>query len=445
MKAHENLSSWGNLSPIENALIYRPERAAAIKPILEEENKRTILALGNMRSYGDVCQNKNGAHIRMRRLNRVINFDKQTGIITAESGMTIAELTDFAISKKFLPPVVPGTGFCTLGGALGNDIHGKNHENSGTFSDHVLAFDLMSSCGEIKTITYDTHPDVFCATAGGLGLTGIILSVTIQLKRAESGTLKVKRQQKENLSALLEGLAMDEDDYSVAWIDALASGSSLGRGVLETAHSVGIEVPYDKAEPSSVPFMMPSFALNKYTVKLFNHLYYNRAEACNRETFEDFRQFSFPLDSILHWNRLYGKKGFYQFQCVLPENNAEEALRKILEKTSSSGSASFLAVLKKMGPQGKGLLSFPKAGYTLALDFPNRKNTISLLKELEHITLKADGRIYMAKDAMISPETFDTMYPNKQKFLDIVQNIDPSGRMASDAARRLNLVHKDNQ
>ena len=251
----------------------------------------------------------------------------------------------------------------------------------------------------------------------------------------------MKRQQKENLSELLEALSLLQDDYSVAWIDALAGGNSLGRGILETAHSVGIEVPYDTPEPSSVPFMMPSFALNKYSVKLFNHFYYNRAEACNRETFEDFRHFSFPLDSLLHWNRLYGKKGFYQFQCVLPENTAETALRKILEKTSSSGSASFLAVLKKMGAEGKGLLSFPKAGYTLALDFPNKKNIMTLLKELEEITLKAEGRIYMAKDAMISPETFDKMYPNKNKFMDILKNIDPEGRMASDAARRLHLIH----
>lgn len=442
MKAHETLSSWGNLSPVENALIYRPERPASIEYIFNEEQKKTILALGNMRSYGDVCQNKNGAHIRMRRLNRVIHFDKESGIVTAESGMTIMELTDFAISKRFLPPVVPGTGFCTLGGALGNDVHGKNHENSGTFSNHVLAFDLMLPNGEIQNVTPESNADLFNATAGGIGLTGIILSVTLQLKRTESGTLKVKRQQKENLSQLLEGLSMQKDDYSVAWIDALASGDNLGRGVLETAHSVGIEVPYDPPEPSSIPFMMPSFALNKYSVKIFNHLYYNRAEACNRETFEDFRNFSFPLDGILNWNRLYGKKGFYQFQCVLPEHNAEAALRHILEKTSSSGSASFLAVLKKMGPEGNGLLSFPKAGYTLALDFPNKKNVITLLKELEDITLKAEGRIYMAKDALISAETFDKMYPNKEKFMDILKKIDPEGRMASDAARRLNLVHR---
>ncbi|MEM6602596.1 MAG: FAD-binding oxidoreductase [Pseudomonadota bacterium] len=439
MKARERVAGWGNVIASEDAVVYRPERFASAKQIIEECADKTYLPVGNLRSYGDVCVNGSGAHVRMRRLNRILNFDKETKIVTVEAGLTMSELSDFAISKKCLPPVVPGTGFCTVGGAIGNDIHGKNHENSGTFTDHVVAFDLLTADGKVQTVTPESDPKLFYATAGGLGLTGVILSVSLKLKKAESGTLKVKRQQMPNLTALMDGLSQIKDDYSVAWIDALADGQSLGRGVLETAHSVGIEVPYDAPEPTSVPFYMPSFLLNKYSVKLFNYFYYNRAEACDRETFEDYRRFCFPLDAIKHWNRLYGKKGFYQFQCVLPEETAEKTLRAILKRCSKSGAASFLAVLKKFGAEGKGMLSFPRPGFTLALDFPNKKGVVAMLKEFEAMTIAAGGRVYLAKDALMSPESFEKMYPHKNEFLEVVSRVNPEALFTSNAAKRLRL------
>ena len=439
MKAQETISGWGNIVKAENTVVYRPERIVSVEDALRESHNKTLLAIGAGRSYGDVGVNMSGVHVKMERLNRVLYFDDDTSLITVEAGVTIAEITDFAILKQHLPPVVPGTGFCTIGGALANDVHGKNHENAGSFSKYVLSFDLLLPSGQITHITRDNNEKLFKATVGGIGLTGIILTVTLKLHRSVSPALKVKRQQFKNLQNLLQGLSDIKDTYSVAWIDGAASGKYLGRGVLETAHSIGIEIPYEKSTPSKVPFYLPSFVLNRYSVKLFNSYYYHRAESCNRETFEDFRNFSFPLDALHDWNKIYGKKGFYQFQCVIPEETAEKTLHILLRKASMSGSASFLAVLKKMGKEGEGYLSFAKSGFTLALDFPNKQGVKPLLKEFEEIVLEAGGRIYLAKDALLSAENFEKMYPHKAEFLKILESIDPHHFMNSVAAKRLGI------
>ena len=437
----KNLASWGNLM-LDSADVLRPDTKKNILDILNEKDlqKQCFLPVGNMRSYGDVCLNQGGVHIQMTQMNHITHFDEKNLIVTAGAGMTIAELTDFAISRKALPPVVPGTGFCTLGGALANDIHGKNHEQSGTFSAHVTAFDLMRASGEILTVTPQNNPDLFHATAGGLGLTGVILTVSVRLKPAQTPILKVKREQCKNLGHLMDKLRTKTDEYSVAWIDTLSTGQSLGRGVLETAHSVNLDIPYHKPDLAKIPFSMPSWVLNRYTVKMFNHYYYNRASACNRETFEDFRQFSFPLDGILHWNRLYGKQGFFQFQCVLPDDTAHKTLHHILTRCTQAGLSSFLAVLKKMGQQGNGLLSFPMAGFTLALDFPNKMGAIPLIKEFERLVTASGGRVYMAKDALLSDKHFAQMYPKKAEFLKIVQSVNPNMSFTSNAAKRVGLA-----
>lgn len=439
MKAQETISGWGNIVKAENAVVYRPERLVSVEDALKESHGKTLLAIGAGRSYGDVGVNPSGVHIKMERLNRILYFDDETSLITVEAGVTIAEITDFAILKKHLPPVVPGTGFCTVGGALANDVHGKNHETSGSFSHYVVSFDLLLPSGQITHITRENNEKLFKATVGGIGLTGIILTVTLRLQKSVSPALKVKRQQFKNLQSLIQGVSDVKDTYSVAWIDATASGKYLGRGVLETAHSIGIEIPYEKSSPTTFPFYLPSFVLNRYSVKLFNNYYYNRAEACNRETFEDFRHFSFPLDGLYDWNKMYGKKGFYQFQCVLPEDTAEKTLHILLRKASLSGSASFLAVLKKMGPEGEGYLSFAKSGFTLALDFLNKQGVKPLLKEFEEIVLEAGGRIYLAKDVLLSSENFEKMYPHKAEFLNVLNSIDPHHFMDSVAARRLGI------
>lgn len=439
MKFSETISSWGNLTPVKSGIVYRPERFAQMNSILESIDEKTFIPTGNLRSYGDVCLNSDGAHLSMKRLNRILEFDKEKGIVTAEAGTKLIDLIDFSVRHGFLPLVAPGTGFCTLGGALGNDVHGKNHEQYGSFSQYVLSFTLLTSDHVIHHVSPEAMPDLFYATMGGIGLTGVILTVTLQLQKVESPTLRVKRQRMSSLSNLMDGLQTIKDDYSVAWIDSLARGKFLGRGILETAHLTTIEIPYNPPAPFKVPFMLPSFVLNKYSVRLFNHFYYNRSAADGREVYEDFRTFSFPLDGILAWNKLYGRRGFYQFQCVLPEDSAETHIRQMLRLTSKSGLSSFLAVLKKLGPQGKGLLSFPQPGYTLAMDFAAKPKTVTLLKELEEITLSAGGRVYLAKDHILSENNFDKMYPNKQKFLDIVKEYNPNMRLSSDCSRRLGL------
>lgn len=429
------LSSWGNTCPETHAKLYEAERLDVLQDFVINNPALSMLPIGNLRSYGDVCLSHQAVHLSMRWLNHVLDFDKENLIVTVRAGMLMRELTDFAIRQKALPCVVPGTGFATVGGAFANDIHGKNHEKQGCFSKAVIGLELMDKQGITTYITPQSHPDLFWATAGGLGLTGIIISLTVKLMPMASPTLKVTRKQCKNLADMMDKFQHVEADYSVAWIDTLATGDALGRGVLETAVPAGVEIMYDTPETSSVPFFLPSFCLNKYSVKLFNHFYYHRS-AANRQGFEDYRTFSYPLDAIYHWNRIYGRRGFYQFQCVIPENdNSYVIFEEILEKCAAAGFSSFLAVLKKMGDQGEGWLSFPMKGYTLAMDFSHKTGVIPLLKEFEHLVLKNGGRIYCAKDALLSKEHFWQMYPKAQAFKELIAG----NGFTSNAGVRLGL------
>ena len=416
--------------------IARPERQSALA---DGFAARPAPAIGNCRSYGDACLNSDGGAIDMTRLDKLLSFDAETGVIEVEAGLTIGELARIMAPRGWLPMVMPGTGFATIGGAIAHDVHGKNHHGVGSFGQHVLALTLMSQ-GKTRTITPGKNAKLFRATIGGLGQTGVITSAKLQLHRCKGDIVAVTERRVENLDAFLALLDGSEATYSVGWIDATAKGADLGRGILEEAETGAGLVPAPKPS-KSVPFNAPGFALSPAIVRLFNALYYRRVPKAGRTVVKPIAEFFFPLDRIHNWNRLYGKAGFHQFQCVVPLDKAD-AIREMLARISDAGIASPLAVLKRMGPGRGGYMSFPREGYTLAVDFRNRRGAETLIKMLEDITAEAGGRIYLAKDSLSSSARVRNMYPEHQTWADEVKKADPEGAMSTNLVRRLALRDK---
>jgi decaprenylphospho-beta-D-ribofuranose 2-oxidase len=316
----------------------------------------------------------------------------------------------------------------------------------GSFGDHLAWVDLLLPSGETRRVTPEADPQLFQATVGGLGLTGLIVGVGLRMMRVPSPTVRVRERRCCDLDAFLAALAeaRARATYSVGWIDGVAKGSALGRGILEEAEpepSAGATAQPRRAW--RVPLDFPGFVLNGATVALFNAAYYRRVPAVGRERIAGYRRFLYPLDSLSDWNRIYGAGGFYQFQCVLPDESAPRGLQRMLEEVASSGRASFLAVLKTLGGEGRGFLSFPMRGHTLALDFPRRPGVEELLARLERLTLDHGGRIYLAKDAALSPEGFRAMYPRLLELRAVLERVDPERRMNSDMARRLAIREGD--
>jgi decaprenylphospho-beta-D-ribofuranose 2-oxidase len=444
------LSGWGR-APVATVEACRPERRAEVPRVLGEGG-RTLIPFGAGRSYGDAALNDGGGVIRTERLDRFLDFDRGTGLLVSEPGVTFRDLLDVFLPRGFFAPVSPGTSFATLGGAVANDVHGKNHESAGGFGDHVAWLDLALPSGEVVRVSPDRDPELFRATVGGVGLTGCVVALALRLARVPSGRVRVRERRIPDLDAFLaafEGVRHSAT-FSVGWVDALASGPALGRGILETAE---FEPPAEDGgdrgrggeagEPAprriGLPFALPGALLNRRTVGLFNRLYHARVPEGGRERVLPLGAFLYPLDAIEGWNRLYGPSGFHQFQCALPDAQAPRGLRALLETISAAGSASFLAVLKTLGGEGAGHLSFPLRGYTLALDFPVRPGTRELLGRLERIALEHGGRVYLAKDACLSPQAFRRMYPRLDAFREVLRRVDPGRRMMSDLARRLDL------
>ncbi len=424
-------SGWGRVHKAEGRLA-RPERARHLTQLSKET---PAPAIGMCRSYGDACLNDNGDAILMTRLDRILGFDPDTGVLEVEAGAQIGEIAKLFAPKGWLPAVMPGTGFATVGGCIANDVHGKNHHQVGSFGQHVLSLTLLQN-GSSKTVT-PKNKGLFMATVGGLGQTGVIQSAKIQLLPCNGDVITVTERRMDDLESFLEALDGSRSTYSVGWIDATARGKSLGRGILEEAETAYGLVP-TKPKARSVPFDAPGFALAAPIVRAFNGAYFRRIPDSGQTRVKPIGDFFFPLDKINNWNKLYGKRGFHQFQCVLPENQ-RDTLRSMLEKIANSGLASPLAVLKRMGPGHAGYLSFPMEGYTLAVDFPNKGRAGALLAELEEMTAKAGGRIYFAKDATAKPETVRRMYPELKKWAAIADKADPDGHLETDLTRRLML------
>jgi decaprenylphospho-beta-D-ribofuranose 2-oxidase len=432
------LSGWGRALSAK-ARAWRPERVSGVEQAVRTARGDGVIAYAGGRSYGDAPLNGGGDVILTGRLDRIVSADWTTGSVVCEPGVTIGDLMRVALRHGHAVSVTPGTGFATVGGCIANDVHGKNHDRHGSFGDHVDWIDLTLPGGETRRIAPDGDPELFAATVGGIGLTGIIVAAGLKLRRVESNAVLMKETPARNLD---DFLAMQEDardrhTYVVGWIDATARGRALGRGILETADDSESAVEARSRSGRRMPVEMPGFAMNRLSVSMFNALYYHRVPRRGRERHAALTRFLYPLDSIEDWNLLYGKRGFYQFQCVLPDAEAPAGLRKLMEAISAAGTGSFLAVLKTLGGAGRGHLSFPMRGYTLALDFPAKPGVTELLGRLEHITLDHGGRIYLAKDAAMTPDSFAAMYPRLGEFRAVLDRIDPGRVMDSDMARRL--------
>jgi FAD/FMN-containing dehydrogenase len=388
-----------------------------------------MLPVGAGRSYGDVCLLENGTLLKTRGMDRLLHFDPQTGVLRCEAGVTLAEILDFAVPRGFFLPVTPGTKYVTVGGAIANDIHGKNHHVAGTFGCHVLRFELVRSDGTRFVCSPTENEDWFAATVGGMGLTGLISWAEIRLRPIVSRKIQYKGTKFVGIDEFVAlSKASTHVEYTVSWIDCVATGNNFARGIfMQGDHSEQPEPLKRSKEPwLLLPLDVPEFALNKYSIGLFNTLYYNKQFGKEKTGLVDYEPFFYPLDSLLHWNRMYGKSGLLQFQCVLPwEADQQMGIVKILKAITASGLASFLAVIKVFGDvPSPGILSFPAPGITLALDFPIRAEiSFDLLDRLARITQEHGGRMYPAKDARMTAEQFQAFYPQWQAF---ARYIDPA-------------------
>ncbi|MDQ2092044.1 FAD-binding oxidoreductase [Marimonas arenosa] len=425
----DTYSGWGRALSADGDLA-RPERISALKGLPPTP------AFGARRSYGDACLNSDGRAIDMTRLDRILSFDPESGEVEAEAGVAVGELARIFAPQGWIPTVMPGTGFATVGGAIGMDVHGKNHHRDGAFGNHVKAIRLIHQ-GKAKTITPEKNAMLFKATLGGLGQTGLIVSARLQMTPIPGLAMKVRESRAGDLDEHLALLDASDAPYTVGWIDATAKGDALGRGIVEEGEHSG-DLPPRDGKAKTVPADAPRFALSKPVVKAFNARYYNRIPEEGRTRLRTMSDFFFPLDRVLNWNRLYGKHGFHQFQCVVP-TDAVETLRGMIDSVARSGLASPLAVLKRLGSQSAGFLSFPMEGYTLAVDFPNRARAQGLIRSLGEQTAQAGGRIYLAKDSLADGATIKAMYPDWTKWQAEADKADPERLLETDLIRRLDL------
>ena len=397
------------------------------------ETSKSMLPYGMGRSYGDSCLNDKGILLHCRNLDRLIAFDASTGIVRCEAGVTLETLLNFSVPHGWFLPVTPGTKFVTIGGAIANDVHGKNHNTVGTFGCHVRELELLRSDGSRTRCSRDNNPDLFCSTVAGLGLTGFITQAELQLIPVTNAFIQEESIQCDNLDDMM-ALFQESDgkyQYTVSWIDCLASGSQLGRGIFTRGnHCTDTHLPklHTPRKTLAVPFVFPPNCLNSLSVNAFNQLYFRKldllkAHGTRKATRMDYDRFFYPLDAIHNWNRLYGPNGFIQYQCVLVDN-ALDGMKELLRIIARSGQPSPLNVLKDFGDiPSPGLLSFPRKGLTLALDFPNRgEKTLRLCNELDAVVQQCKGALYPAKDSRMSPAMFTASFPQLDTFR---QHIDP--------------------
>jgi FAD/FMN-containing dehydrogenase len=406
--------SWGRIKPHNYKQLYHPNSYNLELP----KNNLNNLVFGNGRSYGDIAYNNNGLLIVNRQLNHFIEFDRQNGILTAESGVTLYEILNLITGSGWFLAITPGTQFITLGGAIANDVHGKNHHKYGSFGNFVKEFELVRSDGQILNCSPNSNQEFFYATIAGLGLTGWITKVKIQLIPIQTQLINntsIKFNNLEEYFQLNTELA-NKNTYTVAWVDCLSS--NIGRGIYYSGEHVEYNDNYINKNKRTINYVFKqNFSLiNNLSLKIFNFLYYNKKI---NNHISHYQSFFYPLDSINNWNRIYGKKGFYQYQCVIPTGNDYIAIKEILKHIKKSNQGSFLAVLKTFGNiHSGGLLSFPRMGTTLALDFPNIDDRVQkLFKILDKIVFESNGAIYPAKDALMSPYLFHSGYQNLEKFL----------------------------
>ncbi len=408
-----SLMSWGMYPKIKNR-VFRFDKVETLKEIVSED--ASFIPFGNGRSYGDSALNENIIYVRPH--DYFISFDEEQGLLHVQAGVLLSEILESFVPRGWFLKVTPGTKLITVGGAIASDVHGKNHHVEGCFSECVQEFNIMLADGEIVTCSKETTPELFKATCGGMGLTGVIVDAKIYLKKINSKFIEQTTIKTKNLKETFEAFEEYSDKpYSVAWIDCLAKGDQIGKCLLMVGDFKDDgKLDYQNSAKRTIPFNFPSFALNNLSVRVFNWLYYGKVKERVSKQRVDIDTFFYPLDAIGHWNRIYGKNGFTQYQFILPKERSYEGLEAILKTISDSGKGSFLAVLKLYGKANDNYLSFPIEGYSLALDFKIEKGLFELLDKLDEIVVEHEGRIYLTKDVRVSKETFEKGYPQIETF-----------------------------
>lgn len=439
------LSGWGNY-PVPQSQLLAPRSEAELQRLITDSP--SVIARGNGRAYGDSAVGV-PATLHMRHFNKMISFDAETGLLVAESGVLLGDIISAFLPRGWFPLVVPGTKFVTLGGAIAADVHGKNHHKDGSFRSGLDWVEVMGPEGTVRRCSAEENTELFNWTAGGMGLTGVILRAAIRLRRVPSAWIRQQTTPAANLDAAIEVFERSAAaTYSVAWIDCLAGGDNLGRSlVMLGEHAVLQDLSYDqaarpfaipRASNRTVPPVFPSFALNRYSVRAFNAAYYWAGARKAGRQITGYDSFFFPLDALLGWNRIYGRKGFAQFQCVLPLDSARAGLRALLKAISAAGQGSFLAVLKRLGAQDSAF-SFPMEGYTLALDFPVNRHSLQLMQDLDRITIAHGGRFYLAKDSRMSRDTLRAADPRAAEYAGMRQMSGLHPSFQSAQSQRLSL------
>ncbi|MFI9750751.1 FAD-binding protein [Streptomyces collinus] len=445
---HTTVTGWGRTAPT-GAWLIRPRTYEEAAAAVRDCGARGGIPRGLGRAYGDAAQNAGGSVLDMTALDRVHAIDADGGTVLCDAGVSLHRLMEVLLPLGWFVPVTPGTRYVTVGGAIGADIHGKNHHVSGSFARHVLALELLTADGEIRTVIPGTP--LFDATAGGMGLTGVILTATIRLQPVETSLMSVDTERATDLDDLMARLAATDHRYrySVAWIDLLARGAATGRAVLTRGDHAPLDalparlrrdpLAFRTSRLPATPAILPEGLLSRTTVGLFNELWYRKAPRARTGRLQRISGFFHPLDGVPHWNRVYGRGGFVQYQFVVGHGR-EDALRRIVRRISERRCPSFLAVLKRFGEADPGWLSFPVPGWTLALDIPAGLPGLgAFLDELDEEVAAAGGRVYLAKDARLRPELLAAMYPRLDDFRELRAELDPRGVFVSDLARRLSL------
>lgn len=431
------ISGWGKY-PVVDAVVHSPQSSRQIKQILRDSETH-LIPRGQGRSYGD--SSLSGNILSSQYFDHFLSFNEGTGLLRCSAGVTLQEILNVFVPKGWFLPVTPGTKYVSVGGAVASDVHGKNHHLDGSFCDHVTSLKVVTGPDSIVSCSRRNHADLFYATCSGMGLTGMITEVSLKLMPVNSAYLNSTTIKAKNLDEALELFETHQEQrYSVAWIDCLSTGKSLGRSLVSLANHAD-EGPLDAASPGKlvVPMDFPNFVLNKFSIQAFNTLYYHRVTRKESKSQEHFDPYFYPLDGIRDWNRMYGKNGFVQYQFVLPTGSGLPGMTEILETIAHSKRGSFLAVLKAFGKENKNYLSFPMEGYSLALDFKMDSGLFEFLDQLDEIVLKYGGRLYLTKDSRMSESMFKATYPNWEKLAEVRAKYDINPYFHSRQAQRLGI------
>lgn len=445
------LTGWGRTAPSVARVAYPTDEDQVIAAV-KQATDRGVIARGLGRSYGDPAQNAGGMVVDMNGLDRIHSIDADTGLAVLDAGVNLDQLMRAALPFGLWVPVLPGTRQVTIGGAIGSDIHGKNHHSAGSFGNHVRSMDLLTADGQVRTVTPDgPESDLFWATVGGMGLTGIILRATVALKHVESAYFVVDTDRTSTLDETLSLFADGSDenyDYSMAWFDSISTGDKLGRAVFSRGSLATVDqlpkklrahpLKFDAPQLLTLPNVFPNGLANKLTFRALGEAWYRKAPKRARGQIQNLTAFYHPLDLFGEWNRAYGPNGFLQYQFIVPFE-ADAELRRIVRRIADSGHVSFLNVLKRMGEGNAAPLSFPRPGWTITVDFPITPGLPAFCAELDDLVLRVGGRLYLAKESRTTPETFHRMYPRLDEWRKVRQSVDPDGLFISDQARRLEL------